>query len=178
MFCYKCGKEIDEDSIFCVHCGAKVTNSPTAEISNSENLSESTDKLDASTRVLPKKYCYFNWGAMSLNIFYFFCNRLPGWGFLLLTLGVTAGFLMGEEKTCAFGFILLVIFFFVNIGLGVNANQMAWEKYPYQDGIEQFMKGQDKWNGWGIFFFILQLISSLSWFLFAVLLVGLVESID
>ena len=26
MFCYKCGKEIDDEAIVCVHCGAKTKN--------------------------------------------------------------------------------------------------------------------------------------------------------
>ena len=28
MFCYKCGKEIDDQSTFCVHCGTKVKTTP------------------------------------------------------------------------------------------------------------------------------------------------------
>ena len=26
MFCYKCGKQLDEDSVFCAYCGSKVDN--------------------------------------------------------------------------------------------------------------------------------------------------------
>lgn len=34
MYCQKCGKQIDEGSVFCQHCGAQIGNSVSDNFSN------------------------------------------------------------------------------------------------------------------------------------------------
>lgn len=44
MFCPKCGKQIDDDSIFCLYCGAKIVkHNEKVEIKNNTNNLEKTE---------------------------------------------------------------------------------------------------------------------------------------
>lgn len=49
MFCYKCGEEIDNDSVVCVHCGVSTRNldkdKDKSIIINNSSSSSSTAKL-------------------------------------------------------------------------------------------------------------------------------------
>lgn len=52
MFCHKCGKEIDDDSVVCVHCGVKTKNfdnenanlKPINIVNQSSSTSSNTEK--------------------------------------------------------------------------------------------------------------------------------------
>ncbi len=50
MFCQKCGKEIMDEAVVCVHCGCAVNNSSTPETTVKENVVE--DKANAGLVIL------------------------------------------------------------------------------------------------------------------------------
>lgn len=55
MFCSKCGKEIEQDMQFCIHCGNKVSfPSSTENCENKVNLSSSTKKSNSKVKKIVK----------------------------------------------------------------------------------------------------------------------------
>ena len=64
MFCYKCGKEIDNDAIICVHCGCPTPNYKDNKqskdqpiiISNNNTVSSSASAAVAAGNKVKRKY--------------------------------------------------------------------------------------------------------------------------
>lgn len=67
MFCFKCGKEIDDSAVVCVHCGVATKNmqkdnpnSPPIIINNSSSSSASAAASSSSGRVRRRRSVLFD----------------------------------------------------------------------------------------------------------------------
>lgn len=120
MFCSNCGKEIDNKTIMCIHCGCAINNNNFVK------------------KELPQELQCFNWGAflftwiwglgnnsyialLSLINIFFYLNPFAGW---LSSLGFS-------------------------IWLGCKGNEFAWKNGQWKD-IEHFNKVQRNWATWGL----------------------------
>lgn len=88
--------------------------------------------------IIPPEIRGWNWGAAGLNWIWGIVHHV--WISLLVFIPI-------------FG----LIGFFV---LGFNGNEWAWRKRKWQS-VEHFLAVQKKWRPWGIFFFVLALVSTL-----------------
>lgn len=56
MYCQKCGKQIDEGSVFCQHCGAQIGNSVSDNFSNrNANLNFNVQHTERKTEHIKSK---------------------------------------------------------------------------------------------------------------------------
>lgn len=56
MYCQKCGKQIDEGSVFCQHCGAQIGNSVSDNFSNrNANLNFNVQHTERKTERIKSK---------------------------------------------------------------------------------------------------------------------------
>ena len=52
MYCNKCGKEINDEAVICVHCGSEVNNGRRTEPSNSSKVIVSVILIIASISII------------------------------------------------------------------------------------------------------------------------------
>ena len=55
MFCYKCGKEIDNDSVVCVHCGVSTRNMDKDKNKSIIINNSSSSSSSSTAKLKPKK---------------------------------------------------------------------------------------------------------------------------
>lgn len=69
MYCQKCGKQIDEGSVFCQHCGAQIGNSVSDNFSNrNANLNFNVQHTERKTeRIKVKKNLWMTIIQNTLN---------------------------------------------------------------------------------------------------------------
>ena len=77
MYCYKCGKEIRDDSNYCPNCGAKID-------SKNENIYESSSKskYDQRIKVDTNEYEFSVEDKKSFYWKYFFIGLIPFFGMI------------------------------------------------------------------------------------------------
>ena len=115
MYCWNCGKEIDDDSKFCQFCGANLNQTSSKNVNtdsnnHNANMSAASNANNTNQKIaLPKKYCYFNWGAWSLCWIYPFCNRMAGWGFFIIVMAIITSYFIHYYPDSAFSWIGFII---------------------------------------------------------------------
>ena len=84
MYCYKCGKEIRDDSNYCPNCGAKID-------SKNENIyaSSSKSKYDQRIKVDTNEYEFSVEDKKSFYWKYFFIGLIPFFGIFYTSAYIT-----------------------------------------------------------------------------------------
>lgn len=93
--------------------------------------------------VIPEEIKGWNWGAAGLSLF---------WGVFYGAWIVLCGIILAPIP-------LLGILWYVFIGM--KGNEWAWRKNQWES-VDHFKKSQEKWKVWGIVFFLLAALSTLS----------------
>jgi hypothetical protein len=139
MYCRHCGKEIDNDSKFCIHCG---------ESSHLNHGADSSGEGETTKRPHER----WSWGAFGLGWIYFCGMKYPFWGWLFV-LGMVMNGLLKSDDT-AFGTIGLIVWFIMIIIFGIKGRQIAWESRKWESKKE-FIANQKAWDIWGIIIFVI-----------------------
>lgn len=56
MFCHKCGKEIDDDAVVCIHCGASTKNLKNNDTAPINIVNQSSSSSSAEVKVKVKRH--------------------------------------------------------------------------------------------------------------------------
>lgn len=139
MYCRHCGKEIDNDSKFCVYCG------------ESSHL-DSDNSKDVGRRQSKQPHERWSWGAFGLGWIYFCGMNYKFWGWLLVLGFIMNGLLKSDDTVV--GAIGLICWLAMVVIFGIKGRRIAWESRKWESK-KDFMANQKVWDIWGIIIFVI-----------------------
>jgi membrane protein YdbS with pleckstrin-like domain len=139
MFCYKCGKEIADESLFCSHCGAKIKDE-NAETANS------THKRDPNKLLLAVRPIFIPWVAilsvLPFQIFFTIWGALFFGGFSMVAVEALQ---LGLPKGSTFIFFGLLFFFGIP-ALNYFAKKRTYEATEYRFYSDRLEYAEGFWT--------------------------------
>ncbi|MHB0977443.1 MAG: zinc ribbon domain-containing protein [Candidatus Aquicultorales bacterium] len=174
MFCYRCGQEIPDDSVFCFSCGTRITDLEVDDdVMDAEDCEPSESLPFEAYGEEPPVLREWNWGSFLLTPLWALVYRHVGLGVLMIAVNVFGTLIHPYLPLVNWGFAIY---------LGIKGYGIAWDSGRF-DTAQEMVQAQRKWTGWGLglqaLVLVLYLVTSPvnAILVIAFLLIGLVLSL-